>query len=293
MVWLANWIRENVPDSRVLVITGRTGLDAQIEKVFKGVDEHIHRTQSGKLHKAMKTLLPEAVLIGFTGTPLLKKRQAQEHRVLGPYIHTYKYDQAVNDGVVLDLRYQARDIDQQVTNQQKIDQWFELKTQGLNDYARAQLKRRWGTPQKVLSSRDRLEKIVADMLWDMATGAGETEQLHQYDIYRRMLVGHFDEPGRMTLMELIVELTRQAARQNRGSAYPADIDNLALQALYDNLGEDANLAIRLDERIRAVKRVDWRGNRFKERELHRAIESVLETQIGETRSVDVTRCSSW
>jgi type I restriction enzyme R subunit len=313
MVWLAKWIRENVADARALVITDRTELDEQIEKVFKGVDEQIHRTrsgadlidvlnrtdewlmaslihkfgaaeegdvdafiqdvqchlpkdfsakgnlfvfvdechrtQSGTLHEAMKAILPDAMLIGFTGTPLLKKDKRKSLEVFGPYIHTYKFDEAVRDGVVLDLRYEARDIDQHVTSQQKIDQWFELKTQGLNDYARAQLKKRWGTLQKVLSSRDRLEKIVSDILWDMATrdrlmsghgnamlvagsiysacrlfemfeqtelkgkcaivtsyvpsttdikgeatGEGETEKLHQYAIYRRMLAEHFNEP---------------------------------------------------------------------------------------------------
>src|SRR5207253_3864791 len=48
MVWLAKWIRENVKDSRVLIITDRTELDEQIEKVFKGVNEDIYRTKSGQ-----------------------------------------------------------------------------------------------------------------------------------------------------------------------------------------------------------------------------------------------------
>ncbi len=39
MVWLAKWIRENVPNARVLIITDRSELDEQIEKVFKGVNE--------------------------------------------------------------------------------------------------------------------------------------------------------------------------------------------------------------------------------------------------------------
>jgi type I restriction enzyme R subunit len=47
MVWLAKWIREHVKDARVLVITDRTELDEQIEKVFKGVNEEIVRTKSG------------------------------------------------------------------------------------------------------------------------------------------------------------------------------------------------------------------------------------------------------
>src|SRR5207245_5763190 len=47
MVWLARWIREHNKDARVLIITDRTELDDQIEKVFKGVNEDIYRTKSG------------------------------------------------------------------------------------------------------------------------------------------------------------------------------------------------------------------------------------------------------
>ena len=234
MVWLAKWIRENVEGARVLLVTDRTELDEQIEKVFKGVGEdnirrtasgrdlvrvlgareewlvcalvhkfgraeegdvdafvedlrrHLpgklpargerfvfvdecHRTQSGKLHRAMRELLPGATLIGFTGTPLLKDDRQRSIETFGPYIHTYKYDEAVSDGAVLDLRYEARDIDQDITSQERIDQWFEARTRGLTDLASARLKQRWGTMRKVLSSRDRLAKIVADILLDMET----------------------------------------------------------------------------------------------------------------------------
>jgi type I restriction enzyme R subunit len=230
---VSKWIRENVQDARVLIVTDRTELDEQIEKVFKGVDEDIHRTksgadlistlnathpwlicslvhkfgrgdsaavddfakelreslphdfhargelfvfvdechrtQAGKLHGAMKTILPNAMFIGFTGTPLLKADKQKSIEIFGPYIHTYKYDEAVRDGAVLDLRYEARDIDQDLTSPERVDQWFEAKTRGLTDVARVQLKKKWGTMQKVLSSRDRLAKIVDDILLDMDT----------------------------------------------------------------------------------------------------------------------------
>ena len=233
MVWLAKWLRENVTDARVLIVTDRVELDDQIEKVFLGVSEEIHRTtsgrdlvtclnaaipwllcslihkfvgkeegdvatyieelrrslpkdfkakgdiyvfvdechrtQSGDLHKAMKAILPNAMFIGFTGTPLLKADKQSSIEVFGSYIHTYKYDEAVKDKVVLDLRYEARDIDQDITSPAKIDQWFDAKTSGLNDVARAQLKQRWGTLQKIFSAKSRLEKIVADILLDMET----------------------------------------------------------------------------------------------------------------------------
>ena len=243
MVWLAKWILAKRPGARVLIITDRTELDEQMEKVFVGVSETIyrtrsgadliaklndteqtlsctlvhkfgskgddgdggaaakdatkafvaalrdlppdfqakgdihvfvdecHRTQSGELRDAMKALLPNAVFIGFTGTPLLKADKKKSIEIFGRYIHTYKFAQAVQEGVVLDLRYEARDIDQSITSQDKIDDWFEAKTSGLNDLAKAQLKQKWGTMQKLLSSQSRLEKIVADVMMDMATKA--------------------------------------------------------------------------------------------------------------------------
>jgi len=236
MVWLAKWIRSNVTDSRVLIITDRTELDEQIEGVFYGIGETIyrtksgadliaqlntkdksllcslihkfgkkskkrnkdegnyekfmeelrrslpknfsakgdiyvfidecHRTQSGKLHKAMKKLLGNAVLIGFTGTPLLKQDKEKSIDIFGSYIHSYKFNEAVKDGVVLDLQYEARDIEQKITDQQSIDEWFDAETSGLNDYAKIELKKRWGTLQKVLSAKSRLEKIVYDIIKD-------------------------------------------------------------------------------------------------------------------------------
>ncbi|PLR64535.1 restriction endonuclease subunit R [Pseudomonas sp. QC2] len=237
MVWLAKWIRENIQNSRVLIITDRTELDEQIEKVFYGVDEEIlrsksgadlldtlntpvpwlvcslvhkfgrqdeseredsanafieelrnslpkdfrvkgdlyvfvdecHRTQSGKLHEAMKEILPEAMFIGFTGTPLMKKDKKKSIEIFGPFIHTYKFDEAVADGVVLDLRYEARDIDQRVTSQKKVDEWFEAKTRGLSNLGKTQLKQKWGSMQKLLSSKSRLEQIVNDIMLDMDT----------------------------------------------------------------------------------------------------------------------------
>ena len=137
-------------------------------EIFVFVDE-CHRTQSGKLHRAMKAILPGATLIGFTGTPLLRADKKRSIEIFGRYIHTYKYDEAVDDGVVLDLRYEARDIDQDITSEAKIDQWFDSKTKGLSNLARAQLKQRWGTMKKVTSSLPRIREIVADILMDMET----------------------------------------------------------------------------------------------------------------------------
>jgi type I restriction enzyme, R subunit len=120
--------------------------------VFVFVDE-CHRTQSGKLHRVMKAMMPNAVFIGFTGTPLLKKDKADQPgglRRLHPHLQVQR---GGGRRVVLDLVYEARDIDQRLGSQDKIDAWFEAKTKGLNDWQKDELKKRWGTMQNVLSSR--------------------------------------------------------------------------------------------------------------------------------------------
>ena len=132
------------------------------------VDE-CHRTQSGKLHAAMKAIIPDSIFIGFTGTPLLKKDKKTSIETFGGYIHTYKFDEAVRDGVVLDLRYEYRDVPQEIKSQEKIDTWFEIKTKGLTPRAKAKLKSMWATMQKVFSSRSRLEKIALDIQFDFET----------------------------------------------------------------------------------------------------------------------------
>jgi type I restriction enzyme R subunit len=134
--------------------------------IYVFVDE-CHRTQSGKLHQAMNGFLPNALFIGFTGTPLLKADKQTSMEVFGKYIHTYKFDEAVSDNVVLDLRYEARDIEQKITSLEKIDEWFDLKTRGLTEFAKTELKQKWGTLKKVFSSKSRLEKIVMDIMIDM------------------------------------------------------------------------------------------------------------------------------
>ncbi len=141
--------------------------DFQVRDDFYVFVDECHRTQSGKLHRAMTTLLPDAMLIGFTGTPLLKNDKRRSIDTFGKFIDTYKYDEAVNDDVVLDLRYETRDIDQNLTSQARIDQFFDTKTRGLNNVAKARLKERWGTILNVESSRNRLQKIVADIVLDM------------------------------------------------------------------------------------------------------------------------------
>jgi type I restriction enzyme R subunit len=157
--------RKGVDDFEAFIKQIESQPTKAVGELFVFVDE-CHRTQSGKLHRAMKAFMPNAVFIGFTGTPLLKKDKQTSHEVFGPYIHTYKFSEAVDDEVVLDLIYEARDIDQMLGSEDKIEAWFEAKTKGLNHWQKDELKKKWGTMQAVLSSKSRIARVVEDIVFD-------------------------------------------------------------------------------------------------------------------------------
>ena len=129
------------------------------------VDE-CHRTQGGDMNKQMKRWLEGAIFIGFTGTPLLRKDKLMTRDVFGTYIHTYKFHEGVADGVILDLKYEARHVPQRLTSRAAIDAWFEQKTKGLNNFQKAVLRKRWATMEKLMSSAERKQRIVASIVED-------------------------------------------------------------------------------------------------------------------------------
>lgn len=190
--------KKNVENFEELIKELESQPSPAVGELFLFVDE-CHRTQSGKLHRVMKAMLPSAIFIGFTGTPLLKKDKETSLEVFGKYIHTYKFNEAVEDEVVLDLMYEARDIDQKISSPQRIDAWFEIKTKGLNDFQKAELRKKWGTMQKVLSSRSRIEKVVSDVIFDFSVkprlnskkgnailvASSIYEACHYFDLFQR------------------------------------------------------------------------------------------------------------
>ena len=131
------------------------------------VDE-CHRTQGGDMNKQMKRWLEGAIFIGFTGTPLLRKDKQMTRDVFGTYIHTYKFHEAVADKVVLDLKYEARDVPQRLTSPQAIDAWFEQKTKGLNNFQKAVLRKRWATMEELMSAGERKQRIIPSIIEDFS-----------------------------------------------------------------------------------------------------------------------------
>jgi type I restriction enzyme R subunit len=131
------------------------------------VDE-CHRTQGGDMNRQMKRWLESAIFVGFTGTPLLRKDKPMTRDVFGTYIHTYKFHEGVADGIILDLKYEARDVPQRLTSQTAIDNWFEHKTRNLNNFQKAVLRKRWATMEELMSAGERKQRIIASIIEDFS-----------------------------------------------------------------------------------------------------------------------------
>ena len=131
------------------------------------VDE-CHRTQGGDMNRQMKRWMQDAIFIGFTGTPLLRKDKKTTRDVFGANIHTYKFHQAVADKVVLDLKYEARDVPQQLTSQDAVDRWFANATKNLNNFQKAVVRKAWANMEKLMSAGERKQRIIASIIEDFS-----------------------------------------------------------------------------------------------------------------------------
>ncbi|EMP7583950.1 type I restriction endonuclease subunit R [Pseudomonas aeruginosa] len=108
--------------------------------IFILVDES-HRTNFGGFAARMRQMFPMACYLGFTGTPLMKKEK-NNFAKFGGLIDTYAINQAVKDGAVVPLLYEARHVEME-QNEKAIDTWFERHTQGLTDAQKADLKKKY------------------------------------------------------------------------------------------------------------------------------------------------------
>ncbi|KFI37917.1 deoxyribonuclease HsdR [Peptococcaceae bacterium SCADC1_2_3] len=131
------------------------------DNIFLLVDES-HRTHSGELHNFMIDVLPRAIKIGFTGTPLLKKDKLNTYTRFGPLIDSYPVDRAVEDGVIVPLVYEGRIIPQDVANE-KIDDYLKYIIAPLNNEQQEDMKRKWSRFLPLAQTRQRIDMVAFDI----------------------------------------------------------------------------------------------------------------------------------
>lgn len=141
------------------------------KNLFLFIDEG-HRTQYGKLNLYMNKVLPNAVKIAFTGTPLVQKQPKDTSRKIvpakdtyakfGPLIDKYTLQDAIDDKVTVPIVYEGRVIPQEVTSQQ-INEHLKHITVGLTEDARKDLEVKYSRFVALAQTEQRLNMIAFDL----------------------------------------------------------------------------------------------------------------------------------
>jgi type I restriction enzyme, R subunit len=131
------------------------------ENVFVMVDES-HRTQYSGLAMNMRTAMPNACYLGFTGTPI-DKEDKSTIRTFGTYIDKYTIEQAVEDGATVPIFYEARMVNLHVQGE-SLDDLFDRKFREYSDEERERIKKRYATEEVLIASPKRIRRIVLDII---------------------------------------------------------------------------------------------------------------------------------
>ncbi|HHP5603569.1 TPA: type I restriction endonuclease subunit R [Bacillus paranthracis] len=131
------------------------------ENIFVMIDES-HRSQYGGLATTMKSAMPNACYLAFTGTPI-DKEDKSTNRTFGPYIDKYTIEQAVEDGATLPIFYEGRMPDLHVQGD-SLDELFDRQFREYSEEDRERIKKKYATEQAIISSQKRIKRIVLDMI---------------------------------------------------------------------------------------------------------------------------------
>lgn len=141
------------------------------ENLFVFIDEG-HRTQYGKLNLYMDKVLPNAVKIAFTGTPLIEKPKENDKRDIKPQrdtfkkfgklIDSYTFKDAIDDKVTVPIIYEGRVIPQHVTSKQ-INEHLKYITVGLSESAKHDLEQKYSRYVAVSQTDQRLRMVAFDL----------------------------------------------------------------------------------------------------------------------------------
>jgi len=134
------------------------------DDIFVLVDEG-HRTQFGILSARMEQKLPMACMIAFTGTPVNTRVDKQDRstvREFGGLADTYTIKEANEDGAVVPLMYEGREVPLEV-DRKRLDSWLDRKTTGLTDKQKADLKQKFANKSMLTSAEQRVAMIAYDV----------------------------------------------------------------------------------------------------------------------------------
>jgi type I restriction enzyme, R subunit len=141
-------------------------------RILLMVDE-AHRTQGGDMGDNLFNAFPQAVRIGFTGTPLLTERhEIKTHERFGgrldengePWIDSYKFDKAVADRATVEIKYIGKVSKDKIDDKELFDAEFEDMFKQRTQEEREEIQRRYGSFIAYLESKDRIAEIAKDII---------------------------------------------------------------------------------------------------------------------------------
>lgn len=133
------------------------------EEILVLVDE-AHRSHTRDLHRNLEQALPNAAIIGFTGTPILACDKKQTREIFGDYIDRYLLQDAELDGATVPILYEGRTADGLVTDAESLDALFEDMFRDYTANELAVIKAKYGTDGDVLEAPLLIEAKARDML---------------------------------------------------------------------------------------------------------------------------------
>lgn len=129
------------------------------------ISDEAHRSQYGDLAENMCRMLPSAIRIGFTGTPLFTS-DAITRRTFGDYISVYDFQRAVDDKATVPLYYENRaDKIKNLHNPKITDELLEaIANADLDDKQKEKLEHDFAKEYHLLTAQARLDIIARDFV---------------------------------------------------------------------------------------------------------------------------------
>ncbi|QOS14123.1 type I site-specific deoxyribonuclease subunit RmeR (plasmid) [Haloferax gibbonsii] len=131
------------------------------ENIYVMADE-AHRTQDKELANNMRTALPQAFYVGFTGTPI-EKDERNTRRTFGNYIDTYTIDQSLEDGATVEILYQGRLADIHLEGE-TLDRLFDRIFSDKTDEEKAEIQKRYTRTQDLAEAQPRVDRVALDII---------------------------------------------------------------------------------------------------------------------------------
>src|SRR5699024_6573970 len=136
---------------------------SQRDDIVVIVDE-AHRTQYKDLAQNMRTGIPNAQYIAFTGTPLLGSKRLT-NQWFGDYVSEYNFARSIEDGSTVPLYYSRRVPEVELVNTDLDDDYLEIiEKENLTAEEEEKLERNYAKTNEVLKRDERLDKVAKDIV---------------------------------------------------------------------------------------------------------------------------------